>query len=100
MWLQRSQWHVNLLPSSAFCSPNTLTVLRSYKRRRDTAQPSYSKSPPAANGVEVCLDSSGSDVCWVIRLDGRELYRMLPNPADPDYGSFPNFDGVWYTESA
>jgi hypothetical protein len=64
-------------------------------RRRDAARPSYTQSSPVANSVEVYLDSSGSAACWVIERDEGPLYRMLPNPADPEYSSFPNFDGCW-----
>ena len=72
-----------------------VTVYRSYMRRRDAARPSYTQSPPVANGAQVYLDSSASGACWVIEHGGRPLYRMLPNPADPEYSSFPNFDGCW-----
>jgi hypothetical protein len=64
-------------------------------RQRDATRPSYTQSPPVSNGVEVYLDCSGIAACWVIERDGRPLFRMLPNPADPEYSAFPNFDGHW-----
>ena len=45
--------------------------------------------------MQIYLDSKGSEVFWVIEMKGRKLYRMLPNPADPDYRSCPNIEGCW-----
>ncbi len=45
--------------------------------------------------MEVILDRSGSNPFWAIYHDGRLVYHMLPNPADPDYNSYPNVFGSW-----
>ena len=41
------------------------------------------------------LDYAGSNPSWAIEVEGRQVYRMPPNPLDPDYNSCPNFDGSW-----
>jgi hypothetical protein len=45
--------------------------------------------------VEVILDRSGSNPFWAIYHDGKLVYHMLPNPADPEYNSYPNMHGTW-----
>ena len=70
--------------------------LCSYMRRSTrNGAPTYSSSPTRSNHVEIYLDSAGSDSRWVIELNGRKVYRMPPNPTDPDYCSSPSFDACW-----
>ncbi len=54
----------------------------------------------AQNGVEIYLDTAGSNRCWVIQVQGRQVYRMQPNALDADYASCPNVDGVWVVAEA
>ena len=79
--------------SSIRLSSLPLTAGCSYRRHpyntRNNA-PTYSQS-----GVEIYLDTTGGDRCWTIEVQGRAVYRMLPNALDADYASCPNFDGLW-----
>jgi hypothetical protein len=68
----------------------------SYKRSpvstRNNAGVFAQSSQPS---VQVFLDISGESFCWAVEVNDRVVYRMQPNPLDPDYVSFPSFEGSW-----
>jgi hypothetical protein len=79
----------------------SLRILCSYRRRpvvtRNNAGIFVQSSQPT---LEVFLDVSGDNFRWAIQSHDRVVYRMLPNPLDPDYVSYPSFEGSWTIENA
>jgi len=91
-WHQRGQRRAPPPP------PPQLIPCCSYRRnphKTRSSAPIY-----AQNGAEIYLDFVNSSRCWVIEVEGRQVYRMLPNALDPDYASCPNVDGVWVVGDA
>jgi hypothetical protein len=88
------------------CLTHCCRYLRNGNNWRNSA-PTYITSPTSANSVQIYLESEGSEVFWVIVMvrrersvlgdinESRKLYRMLPNPTDPEYRSCPNIEGFW-----
>ncbi len=73
-------------------------MARSYRRHPYNTRngaPTYT-----CNNALMYLDTAGSNPSWAIEVEGRQVYRMPPNPLDPDYNSCPNFDGYWVVVEA
>ena len=73
-----------------------IVLLCSYKRdpvrtRNGAGTFTQSREP----SVEIYLSSSGGSSFWVIQVDDRVVYRMMPNPLDENYAICPNVEGCW-----